>query len=864
MTFKQLLTDNEFVLLDGAMGTTLQKNGLKIGELPELLNITRPELIQQIHSNYIKSGAQIIYANTFGANSFKLESCGYSVAQIINSAISNARLAAKGNGTLVALDIGPLGKMLAPSGELSFDDAYNAFKEQLVAAKDADIVVIETMTDLLEMKAAVLAAKENCNLPIMCTMTFEKNFRTFSGTQISAMALTLEGLGVDAIGINCSLGPYEMCSAICELSKWTTLPIIAKPNAGLPDPSTNLYSLTPSEFAASIVQMIPYGVKIFGGCCGADEQYIKEIATCLKGKKHMHLANTIPTAVCSNSKTVVIDTPKIIGERINPTGKKLFKEALKCGDINYIVAQALEEVDAGADILDVNVGLPEIDEKIMMVQAVNAIQKAVNIPLQIDSTSPSVLESALRIYNGKAIVNSVNGEESSLNTILPIVKKYGAAVICLTLDENGIPQTAGERVKIAEKILKRALEYGIKKCDIIIDCLTLTASAEQQGAIQTLTALKAVKEKLNLKTALGVSNISFGLPCREIVNRTFLTMALSYGLDLAIINPNNSAMRETFFAYNVLANVDKNSAEYIQYCNATAEKAAIESAKVAPLATFMQKETGVQKVATTDATNIQISNANSQVTPTSNSQITPTSNSQVTTTSNSQVTSNLQVTHTANSLNAATSNLKSAELTYAINHGLESKCASLTKELLEAKSTLSIVNEIIIPALDNVGILFEKGTFFLPQLITSANAAGACFEVIKSYLALNKQTSESKGTIIIATVKGDLHDIGKNIVKVVLENYGYTIIDLGKDVAPLAIVDAIKARNVKLVGLSALMTTTLKSMQNTITLIRENKLDCQIFVGGAVLTKEYALSIGADFYCKDAKEAVDVAKNIFK
>ena len=782
MDFKKLVKD--FILLDGAMGTVLQDSGLEVGGIPELLNINNPELIINIHKKYIESGAQIIYSNTFGGNRYKLAGCGYSLNDIICAAVANAKKACEGTDCLVALDIGPIGQLLEPTGSLTFEEAYSIFKEQIIAGKDADVIVFETMTDLYEIKAGVLAAKENSNLPVICTMTFEENMRTFTGCSIPSMALTLEGLGIDAIGINCSLGPRELFPIVEQLSKWTTLPIVVKPNAGLPDPNTNTYDITPLEFCEHMIKLSTLGVRIFGGCCGTSPEYIKLLSEKLSGIKPTIIENHIPSAVCSSSNTVIIDQPRIIGERINPTGKKLFKEALIRNDIDYILNQAIEQTHAGADILDVNVGLPDIDEKAMMVRSIKALQGIVDVPLQIDSTIPEVLEAALRIYNGKPIVNSVNGEDESLNTVLPLVKKYGAAVVGLTLDKGGIPTSAEKRFKIAKKILDRALALGIPKENVFIDCLTLTASAEQAGVMETLKALNRVKNELGLKTVLGVSNISFGLPNREVINQNFLTMALSYGLDLPIINPNISSMTGAVRSYKLLSNIDKNATQFINAYNVE------------------------QKVATT-------------------------------------VTAKENV-----------------DIAYAIENGLKNDGARLTAELLEHTDAMDIINNMLIPALDKAGNQFESGKIFLPQLILSAGVAKEAFKVIKEKLIKENSSPVSKGKIILATVKGDIHDIGKNIVKVLLENYGYTVIDLGRDVEYQSVVDAAIEHNVKLVGLSALMTTTLKSMENTISLLRKNNVDCKILVGGAVLTPEYAMKIGADFYAKDAKESVDIAKKV--
>lgn len=786
MEFKQLL-NKEFVCLDGAMGTMLQAKGLKMGETPEVLNIEKPQWLIDIHKEYINAGADIVYANTFGANRYKLSKCGYTVADIIKSGIDNALTACKGTDTLVALDIGPIGQLLEPTGTLTFEEAYDIFKEEIFAGKDSDLIVFETMTDLYELKAAVLAAKENSDKPIICTMTFEENMRTFTGCSISSMALTLEGLGVDAIGVNCSLGPAELYPVVEELCKWTNLPVVVKPNAGLPDPVTNEYNISPVEFAELMEKMIPLGVKIFGGCCGTNPEYIRELNKAVCDKKYVKTVHYIPAACCTPSNTVIINRPRIIGERINPTGKKRFQAALKEGDIDYILGQAIEQIHAGADILDVNVGLPGIDEKAMMIRAVKALQGVTDVPLQLDSTIPEVLEHALRVYNGKPIVNSVNGEEKSLQTVLPLVKKYGAAVVGLCLDENGIPKTAEGRFNIAKKILDRALEMGIRREDVYIDCLTLTVSAEQAGAMETLNAVERVKNELGLKTVLGVSNISFGLPERVIVNHNFLAMALTKGLDLPIINPNIESMTATVRAFNVLAGYDENSVEYIGVYG-------------------KEKKDNVPK-------------------PDVNNNI---------------------------------------DLPYALENGLKHEGAKLTEELLKNNDPMKIINEILIPALDKTGNEFESGKIFLPQLILTAGVAQSCFEVIKNHFAKTGEKSVSKGKIIVATVKGDIHDIGKNIVKVLLENYGYDVIDLGKDVDYKAVLDCAVENNVHLVGLSALMTTTLGSMEKTIKLLRDNNVDCKIMVGGAVLTPEYAKQIGADFYAKDAKESCDIAKKVFE
>lgn len=780
MDFKELLKQDT-VFLDGAMGTMLQNTGLEAGAAPELLNIEKPELIESIHRKYVDAGSQIVYANTFGANRYKMKE--HSVEKIIGEAIRIAKKAC-GSNALVALDIGPIGQLLEPSGTLTFEEAYDIFKEQVIAGRDSDVIIFETMTDLYELKAAVLAAKENSDKPIICTMTFEENYRTFTGCCVSSMALLLNGLGVDAMGINCSLGPKQLAPVCEELLKWTDLPVVLKPNAGLPDPVTGGYDVSPEEFAEQMKTAAAHGVKIFGGCCGTTPEYISALKKALREVVPKKKKAVKQAAVCTPSKTVVINQPRIIGERINPTGKKLFKEALKNNNIGYILNQAIEQIHAGADILDVNVGLPEIDEKEMMIRAIKEIQGITDVPLQIDSTIPEVLEAALRVYNGKPIVNSVNGEEESLENVLPLVKKYGAAVVGLTLDKNGIPPKAEQRFAIAEKILKRAMEYGIPKEDVFIDCLTLTASVEQEAVMETLNALKRVKDELGLKTVLGVSNISFGLPNRPMINQNFLAMALIYGLDLPIINPNVAPMTGAVRAYKLLTNIDKNSTEFIAaYNDAAPQKAAVK------------KEDKIS-------------------------------------------------------------------LSYAVENGLKEESAKATAVALIEREAMDIVNNTLIPSLDKAGTQFEKGEIFLPQLILTAGAAQAAFGVIREKMLSQNEAPVSKGKIVLATVKGDIHDIGKNIVKVLLENYGYTVIDLGKDVPCEDVVKAAIENKVKLVGLSALMTTTLKSMEDTIKLLRENNVDCKVVVGGAVLTPEYAEKIGADYYAKDAKETCDIAKKI--
>lgn len=781
---------NDFVYLDGAMGTMLQQSLLQLGERPEVLNITHPHEITQIHKSYIDAGSDIVYANTFGANAHKLEGCGHSVEEIIAAGIRNAKAACEGSDARVALDIGPLGEMLEPSGVLCFEDAYALFAQMVKAGVEAgaDLIVFETMTDLYEMKAGVLAAKENSELPVFVTMTFEENKRTFTGCSIEAFALTAEGLGCDAIGINCSLGPDEILPIATTLSQHTSLPLIVKPNAGLPDPETNMYVMTAEAFGPAMAQMAQLGIKYLGGCCGTTEAYIRELVKHTASIPYEKKSNETIAAICTPTKTVTMDDVRVIGERINPTGKKRFKQALIDGDMDYILGQAMEQVEAGAHILDVNVGLPDIDEVAVMRRTVKALQSVVDVPLQIDSSDPEAIEAGLRVVNGKAIVNSVNGEQASMDRILPIVKKYGAAVVGLTLDENGIAQTAQGRFAVAQKILNEALKYGIPKEDVYIDCLTLTVSSEQQAAQVTLDAMELVKKRLGLKLVLGVSNISFGLPNRALINRSFLLLAMSKGLDLAIINPNSDPMMDAVFAYRVLYCKDIDADDYIaRYVNETP--------------------------------------------------------------------------HAAPSV-VADAGAPDMELSHAVQKGLKEEVRRLTMRELQTKSETEVIDRILIPALDEVGKNFEAGSIFLPQLIKAATASQAAFELIKEKIAESGEEQISKGKILLATVKGDIHDIGKNIVKVILENYGYQIVDLGRDVPPERVVETAIAQDIKLIGLSALMTTTLVTMEQTIRELRESGHDCKVMVGGAVLTESYAHKIGADYYAKDANEGVDIARRV--
>ena len=768
--------NNKILILDGAMGTMLQASGLETGRKPEILNIEKPDLVKKVHMGYVKAGADIILANTFGANDKKLSGEKYTTEEIVTAGVNIAKQC----GVMTALDIGPIGELLEPMGGLLFDHAYEMFKKQIIAGKNAgaDCIFIETMTDLYEMKCAVLAAKENSALPVFCTMSFEKNMHTFSGTSIPSMALTLEGLGVDYIGFNCSVGPKEAYPMVAELVKWTTLPIVVKLNAGLPEiiDGKTVYSMPAEEFSEDMQRLVDLGASVIGGCCGTNPAFICELSKLIP---HKVKREKPPIAVCSGSGAVLIDRVRIIGERINPTGKKAFQTALLENNTDYIVKQAVLQANAGADILDVNVGIPEVDEKTKIVEIIRNIQSVVSLPLQIDSSNPEAIEAGLRAYNGKAIVNSVNGEDEVLNKILPIVKKYGAAVVGLTLSKDGIPKTAEGRAAIAEKIVKFAEKHGISRDNVFIDCLTLTSGAEQEIAYETIKALKMVKEGLGVKTVLGVSNISFGLPEREKLNQVFLALALANGLDLPIIDPNIKSMTDTVFCYHQLRNIDVGSGEYVKRFNETKELKVIDE----------------------------------------------------------------------------------KSLLYYIENGLRDEIKPLVTELLSEKSPISIVNDELIPALDRVGKNYEKGNIFLPQLLKSSETARVAFDILKKLLPPSEKGSENK--IILATVKGDIHDIGKNIVKVVLENYGYSIIDLGNDVEIEAVYENAVKNNIKLVGLSALMTTTVKNMAETIGYIRERSNDIKIMVGGAVLTEKYSEEIGADYYAGDAMEAVAIAKKVF-
>lgn len=795
-----------FLFLDGAMGTMLQQAGLRPGERPEMMSLTHPEAVEGIHRAYIESGADVVYTNTFGANAHKLAGTGHSVAEVITASVGCAKRAARGTGCAVALDIGPVGELLAPVGTLAPEAAYALFREQVQAGVQAgaELITIETMSDLYEAKLALLAAKENSSLPVFVTMTFEENGRTFTGCCPSAAALTLEGLGADAIGVNCSLGPEKLRPIAEEFCRWSSLPVILKANAGLPDPQTGEYTVTPRQFAEEAAACAAAGIRILGGCCGTSPEFIHALRERIAGVGPVVREKRIPCAACSAERTVAIDGVRVIGERINPTGKKRFKQALQQGDIDYILAQGLSQIEAGAEILDVNVGLPGIDEPAMMEQVVRRLQAVCEAPLQLDSSSPQALERGLRAYSGKPVVNSVNGDPKVLATILPLVKKYGAAVVGLTLDASGIPPTPEGRLAIARRILSAALAEGIRREDVYIDCLTLTVSVDAAEASRTLESVKLVKRELGLKTVLGVSNVSFGLPAREQLNAAFLTLAMGSGLDLPIINPNAAAMMGAVAAYRVLAGQDAGAARYI--------------------ATYPQFAQAGQPVAAALPAAGQPADRQPAA--------------------------------------AAGASASPQALEAAIMSGLEAESRRLAGLLLQETEPVALAEGCLIPALDRVGERFEKGELFLPQLLQSAQAAQAAFDAVRDKIAKGGGASAQKGTLVIATVKGDIHDIGKNIVRVILENYGFRVIDLGRDVAPERVVEAVLEQDVRLVGLSALMTTTLPSMEETIRQLHARAPGCKIFVGGAVLTASYAQKIGADYYAKDAKRSVDIAREV--
>lgn len=798
---------NKVKVLDGAMGTVLQTRGLGAGEHPEVFAYHNKEVIKSVHKDYILAGSDIIYTNTFGANRYKLAGMEIDTKTAVSLAINLAResiedliredakdvfgIPIKEKNIEIALSLGPIGDLLEPFGTLRFEEAYDIYKEVVICAKefDIDIIAIETFTDLYDIKAAVLAVKENSNFKVFTSMSFEASGRTFTGTKISSMALTLEGLGVDAIGFNCSLGPKEILPLVEELKNWTNLPIIVKANAGLPNLETGSYDLDAEDFSFYMQKYLEFGVSYLGGCCGTNKEYIESLVSLVKdyNKKNINLVATKKyNGVCCALSSTTYSGVNVVGERLNPTGKKRFQQALLEKDFSYICKMAIEQEEAGANVLDVNVGAPGVDEVELMPEVIKAVQSVVSIPLQIDSSNVEAIEAGLRVYNGKPIINSVDATDEKLDKILPLVKKYGAAVVGLAMNEEGLPETADERFACAKYILDKALDYGIPKEDIIVDCLALTISAKQNQAIETLKAMRRVKEELGLSMTLGVSNISFGLPAREHINQNFLIQAMQNGLNFPIINPNIASVMDAVYSYKVISMEDIDAVNYIErFSNIVEQK---------------KEVSGIEGDETIES---------------------------------------------------------------AVLKGLKDRVLELTKKYLETMDEIEVIDNYLIPALDVVGDKYERQILFLPQLINAASAAGVGFDIIKERIASKGKESIIKGKIAIATVKGDIHDIGKNIVKVVLENYGYKMIDLGRDVPIENVVRVVENENLSLVGLSALMTTTLPAMKETIEAIKKVKPECKVFVGGAVLTKEYANSIGADFYAKDARESVEIARKVF-
>lgn len=846
--FKKAYSD--FVFIDGGCGSILQAQGLQPGELPETWNILHPEIIQKMHRDYLLAGANILTSNTFGANINKFQPCDikFSLDAVIGAAIKNARQAiadvesdsatpeaVRNQPHFVALDIGPLGKLLKPLGDLDFEDAVKIFSYtvKIGAKHGADLVLIETMNDLHEAKAALLAAKENCDLPVLITTAYDESEKLLTGADPMTVVATMEGLGADAVGVNCSLGPDQMFGIVEQLARYASVPVVVSPNAGLPrsEGGKTVYDVAPADFAASMEKIADLGATMLGGCCGTTPAHIKAMSDAVRTHKAHEVTPKNDTIITSYTHSVIFDKkPVLIGERINPTGKKKFKEALRNRDMDYILGEALTQKEKKADVLDVNVGLPEIDEPQMMIDVVKELQAVIDLPLQIDTTNPVAMEKALRIYNGKPMINSVNGKEEIMKEIFPLAKKYGGLIVALTIDESGIPETAQGRVEIARKIYARAAEYGIKPKDIIIDPLAMSISSDPQSAITTLDALRLIKEQLNGKTSLGVSNISFGLPQRDFVNASFFTMAMHNGLNAGIMNPGSLEMMKAYYTYCALLAVDQNCANYIDFATSLPTPAVPVSPAAGTGGALSGKgDSGAAPSVSTLGAGAGSGNS----------------------------------TGALAGNGAAPASSSESELISAIKKGLKERSAALTAEYLKSKDALQIIDGELIPALDIVGKGFEKKTVFLPQLLMAAEAASAAFGVIKQTLAAAGGDQQKKGKIVLATVKGDIHDIGKNIVKVLLENYAYDVIDLGKDVDPQLIVETVQRENIRLVGLSALMTTTVPAMEETIKLLREAGSPAKVVVGGAVMTQNYADMIGADKYCHDAMETVRYAEEIF-
>lgn len=796
--------NHEMLMFDGGMGSQLQARGLKAGQIPEELNIDNPEMIISIHESYLKAGADFITTNTFGCNRLKMAEAKYSVSEMIKAAIANAkearRRAGRENDAYIALDIGPIGQLLKPIGTLSFDEAYDIIAEQVSYVKDeVDLVLFETMSDLYEIKAGILAVKEMCDLPVFTSMTFEKSGRTLTGVDPQTFVNVVEGLGVTALGANCSMGPTELMPIVKELLSYAHVPVLLQPNAGLPiyENGNTVYKVTPDMFAEAMLPLVDAGVAVMGGCCGTTPDHIRAVKNVIPANV-VGVKNDYITSVSSQNKTVALDGRVVVcGERLNPTGKKKMQAAIREGRYDELVAEAIRQEEAGADVLDVNVGLPGIDEPAVMKKVIMLLQEVINLPLQIDSSNPEAIEVACRYYNGKPLINSVNAKDSVLDAVLPVVKKYGGVVIGLTLEE-GIPLLAEERVGYAKKIIDRAVSYGIRKEDVVIDCLTLTASAQQKEVAETLKAVGMIHD-MGHHAVLGVSNVSFGLPNRPLLNRTFLALAMQKGLDLPIINPLDEQLMSTIDAYNVLYYFDKDSVKYIEkHSNDVVAKSPSGAAQTGAV-----NSDGAQSVAPQSG--------------------------------------------------------EKKDLGFMIRRGLKDEVFDETKKELETKAGLDLINDTIIPALNQVGRDYEKGSIFLPQLIQAAETAKVAFEAVQeTFTASDKK----KGPIIICTVEGDVHDIGKNIVKVVMESYGYEMIDLGKDVKIDEVVKGYKDYKPKAIGLSALMTTTVTNMKMTIEALREAEVTCPIWVGGAVLTEDIAKSIDADYYTEDAMATVRLMESL--
>lgn len=784
MNFKEFLNKNQ-VLFDGALGTQIQKLGLPLGTIPETINKERSADLLKIHKAYVEAGSQVITTNTFGASGYKLKETPYSVEEVVTSGIA---LAKQANPDYVALDMGPIGRMMKPIGDLTFEEAYEAFKEQLEFSQGADLVLIETMSDLNEARAAVLAVKENTDLPVIVSMTFQEDGRTLTGLTPECFVYSMEALGVDGLGVNCSLGPGQLTPIVKRILDTATVPVIVQANAGLPEVRDGItyFNVEPTEYESFGKAYLELGVRMIGGCCGTSPDHIKELRQYI-GEKEL-ISKPKKHVICSSSKVVEFNGFKRIGERINPTGHKKLKEALRNNDIQLAVREGLSQADAGAEVLDVNVGLPDIDELDIMKRVVDELSTITPLPLQIDSSKSKVIEAGLRRLSGVGIINSINGKQKSMDRLFPIAKKYGAMMVCLTLDEEGIPETAEARVQIAEKMINEAKKYGIAEERLIVDCLVLTVSAQQSQVMETLKAIQMIKSQYKVQFTLGISNVSYGMPNRPLLTRTFLSLAMEAGLNSAIMDPLDHHLQNTILSMNVLLNHDVGGEAYIENL--------VDVKDV--------KNHGVKK-----------------------------------------------------------SKTEKSYLLEMILKGYKEEVLDYTKKELLENQPLEVVNNQLVPTLDQVGVLFDKKEIFLPQLIRAAETIGVAFDVIKSSLESGDK-SISKGKIVMATVLGDVHDIGKNLVKILLENYGYDVIDLGKDVSPELIVETVLKEDIKLVGLSALMTTTVKSMEETIKQLNEKSPETKVFVGGAVLTADYAKTIQADFYCKDAKASVTVAQELFK